>query len=187
MAAIAGVIFVAVAVSLVTWSLKRPTPMPPSRFPISPRQNQSLNEDLSEVAVSPDGKRLIYVGGIGRNSQLILREVDQIEGQELPETTGDVQPFFSPDGQSIGFSSGGKLKTLLLDGGRPKTLCDASALMGASWGPDGMIYFAPATTTGLWRISADGGDQESVTTPHQEEGEFGHWWPEVLPGGQAVL
>jgi dipeptidyl aminopeptidase/acylaminoacyl peptidase len=59
--------------------------------------------------------------------------------------------------------------------------------MGASWGRDGVIYFSPAATTGLWRISADGGDPESVTTPHQEEGEFGHWWPEVLPGGQAVL
>ncbi|MHC4327374.1 MAG: protein kinase domain-containing protein [Planctomycetota bacterium] len=186
-AAIAGVVFVAAAASLVTWSLKLPTPMPPSRFPISPPQSQMLNEDRSQIAVSPDGKRLIYVGGIGRNSQLILREVDQVEGQELSETTGALQPFFSPDGQSIGFSSGGKLKTLFLDGGRPKTLCDASALMGASWGQDGVIYFSPATTTGLWRISADGGDPESVTTPHQEKDEFGHWWPEVLPGGEAVL
>jgi len=191
MAAIAGVVFVAVAASLVTWSLERPRPMPPSRFPISPPQSQMLNEDLSQIAVSPDGKHLIYVGGIGRNSRLILREIDQVEGQELPETTGAQQPFFSPDGQSIGFSSGGKLKTLFLDGGRPKTLCDASALMGASWGPDGVIYFCPAATTGLWRISADGGDDggdpESVTTPRQEKGEFGHWWPEVLPGGEAVL
>jgi serine/threonine-protein kinase len=146
-----------------------------------------LNEDRSEIAVSPDGKRLIYVGGIGRNSRLFLREIDQVEGKELPETTGALQPFFSPDGQSIGFSSGGKLKTLFLDGGRPKTLCDASYLVGASWGPDGVIYFSPAVTTGLWKISADGGDPESVTTPDQEKGEFAHWWPEVLPGGETVL
>ncbi|MHC4432035.1 MAG: protein kinase domain-containing protein [Planctomycetota bacterium] len=186
-AAIAGVVFVAVVVSLVTWNLRRPTPVPPLRFPVSPPVNQMLNEDLSQIAVSPDGKRLIYVGGTGRNRRLILREVDQVEGQELPETTGAQRPFFSPDGQSIGFFSGGKLQTLFLDGGRPKTLCDASALMGASWGPDGVIYFSPATTTGLRRILADGGVAESVTTPDKEKGEFGHWWPEVLPGGEAVL
>ncbi|MHC4582843.1 MAG: protein kinase domain-containing protein, partial [Planctomycetota bacterium] len=178
-AAIAGVVFVAVVVSLVTWNLRRPTPVPPLRFPVSPPVNQMLNEDLSQIAVSPDGKRLIYVGGTGRNRRLILREVDQVEGQELPETTGAQRPFFSPDGQSIGFFSGGKLQTLFLDGGRPKTLCDASALMGASWGPDGVIYFSPATTTGLRRILADGGVAESVTTPDKEKGEFGHWWPEV--------
>ncbi|UCC98962.1 MAG: PD40 domain-containing protein, partial [Phycisphaerales bacterium] len=186
-AAMAGVVFVAVAVSLVTWSLKRPTPtpLPLSRFPVSLPQNQMLNEEESGIAVSPDGKRLVYVGGVGRNSQLFLRELDQVEGIELPETKGALWPFFSPDGKSIGFSVGGKLKTLSLDGGRPKTLCDVSYLVGASWGSDDMIYFSPAVTTGLYRIPAAGGVAEVVTTPDKDE--FSHWWPEVLPGGKAVL
>jgi serine/threonine-protein kinase len=186
-AATAGVVFVAVAASLVTWSLKRLTPvtLPVSRFPISLPQDQMLNEEESGIAVSPDGKRLVYVGGIGRNSKLFLREVDQVKGKELPETKGALWPFFSPDGRSIGFSAGGKLKTLSLDGGRPKTLCDVSYLVGASWGSDDMIYFSPAVTTGLHRIPAARGVPEVLTT--LEEGEFSHWWPEVLPGGKAVL
>ncbi len=182
-AAIAGVVFVAMAASLVTWSLTRPTPMPLSRFPITLPQNQKLKEELPMIAVSPDGKRLIYRSG----GRLFLREVDQVEGRELPEAKGAFALFFSADGQSIGFGAGGKLKTLSLEGGRAKTLCDASLTMGGSWGPDDVIYFCPATTRGLWKISANGGDPELVTAPDREKGELGHWWPEVLPGGEALL
>ncbi len=182
-AAIAGVVFVAVAASLVTWSLMRPTPLPLSRFPISLPQNQMLNGEMPMMAVSPDGKRLVYLS----SGRLFLREVDQVEGRELPAAKATFSVFFSADGQSIGFGAGGKLKTLSLKGGRPKTLCDASVMLGGCWGPDGVIYFSPATSTGLWKISANGGVPEVVTTPDREKGELGHWWPEVLPGGKAVL
>ncbi|MGD8500557.1 MAG: protein kinase [Phycisphaerales bacterium] len=175
----------AVAATVITWNLKRPIPRPSYRFPINLPQNQMLRESDPEIAVSPDGKRLVYVSGFGRTTQLILREFDQTEGRELPETNGATVPFFSPDGQWIGFQAGGKLKKLSLDGGRPIPLCDASLFVGGSWGQDDVIYFSPGITDGLWKISADGGTPERVTTP--DEGELGHWWPEVLPGGEAVL
>jgi serine/threonine protein kinase len=176
--------------SAALWTSMRSRPSPPvslSCFPVSLPQNQMLNENLSEIAVSPDGKRLVYVGGIGGITQLLLREVDQTEGKELPETKNALRPFFSPDGQSIGFLSGGKLKTLFLDGGKPRILCDAPSLAGATWCPDDTIFFTPTWSMGLWKVSADGGDPEQVTTPDQEKDEYGHWWPEVLPGGEAVL
>jgi Tol biopolymer transport system component len=161
--------------------------MPLSRFPISLPQNQTLNEQESNIAVSPVGKLLIYVGGVGANRQLFLRELNQTEGKELPETKGAIYPFFSADGQSIGFRSDGKLKTLFLDGGKPKILCDAPNMAGGTWCPDGTIFFTPSWSKGIWKVSANGGDPEQVTTPEKEKGEFGHWWPEVLPGGETAL
>lgn len=177
----------AVAATVATWYLMRPTPMSLSRFPISLPQNQMPNEYFSDIALSPDGKRLVYVGGLGGTTQLFLREIDQIESRELPETKGAVRPFFSPDGQSIGFLAGGKLKTLFLDGGRPQTLCDAARLPGASWRADGTIFFTRTWDAGISRISTDGRVPKTITTPDAEAGEYGHWWPEVLPGGGAVL
>jgi len=186
--AIAGLMFLMAGVALWTSVRSRPSPSAQVvRFPISLPQSQMLNEQDSEIAVSPDGKRLVYLSGVGATRQLFVRELDQVEGKELPETKGASQPFFSSDGQSIGFQAGGKLKTLFLDGGRPKILCDASKLAGGTWCPDDTIFFTPAWSMGLWKVSADGGDPEQVTTPKKEKGEFGHWWPEVLPGGETVL
>jgi len=178
------IVFGAIAAIVITWSLKQPFTTPLSSFPISLPRNQKL---IPEIAVSPDGKRLVYTAGVGATRQLFLREVDQFMGRELPGTKEAFSPFFSADGQSIGFGAGGKLKTLLVDGGRPKILCDASDFVGGSWGPDGVIYFSPTATEGLWKISTDGGVPEQVTTPEKEKGEFSHWWPEVLPGGEALL
>jgi serine/threonine protein kinase/Tol biopolymer transport system component len=177
----------AITASVIKWNIKRPIPAqtPLSVFSVRLPQNQALNEQYPEIAVSPDGKKLVYVGGGGINHQLFLRELDQFESRELPDTQGACYPFFSPDGRSIGFGSGGKLKTLSLEGGRPKTLCDASGFWGASWGQDGVIYFSPAGTTGLWKISADGGKPERLTT--LKEDELFHYLPEVLPGGDSVL
>jgi serine/threonine-protein kinase len=176
-ATVAGVILVAVAASLVTWNLKQPAPipLPVSRFPINLSQ-------MSAIAISPNGKRLVYASG----GRLFVREINELKSRELPGTEGAFRHFFSADGRSIGFGADGKLKTLALDGGRPKTLCEASLFFGGSWGPDGVIYFSPAMTTGLWKISADEGNPEQITTP-DKKGEFGHWWPEILPGGEAVL
>jgi len=118
----------AITASVITWKLKRPIPAqtPLSVFSIRLPQNQALNELYPEIAVSPDGRKLVYVGGVGAIRQLFIRELDQFEGKELSGTQGARYPFFSPDGRSIGFGSGGELKTLSLEGGRPKTLCDTS-------------------------------------------------------------
>ena len=153
-------------------------PLSVSRFPIGLE-----HDNVAVLAVSPNDERLVC----GSGGPLFLRQLDQLKGRELPGTEGASRPFFSADGQSIGFAAGGKLKTLALDGGLPKTLCDASSSFGGSWGSDGVIYFSPSTISGLWKISADGGNPERVTTPDKEKEEYGHWWPDVLPGGDAVL
>src|SRR5439155_9506833 len=98
-----------------------------------------------------------------------------------------VGPFFSPDGQWLGFFAGGTLKKIAVTGGAPVTIADAPTARGGSWAEDGTIVFMPATASGggLWRMPAAGGTAERLTTLAQ--GEDAHRWPQVLPGGRAVL
>ncbi len=188
-ATIAGAVPLAAVASMITWTFKRPIPtsMPVSSFPIRLLPNRALPEYNPAIAVSPDGERLVYVGGIGVIRRLFLREVNQIKSRELPETEGAQFPFFSADGQSIGFGADGKLKTLFLDGGKPKILCAALNFAGGTWCEDGTIFFTPAWSAGIWKISAHGGVPEQVTTPDEEKDQYGHWSPEALPGGRGVL
>ena len=96
------------------------------------------------VAVSPDGSRLVYVANHGGSTQFYLRSIDRFEVTLIPGTEGAESPFFSPDGQSVGFFTEGKLKTVSLSGGAPRTVCSVSAGRGASWGSDGTIILAPS-------------------------------------------
>ncbi|MHC4557797.1 MAG: protein kinase domain-containing protein [Planctomycetota bacterium] len=186
--AVVCILIGATAATVITWNLKRPILMPQYRYSISLPKNQTLNEQQPAIAVSPDGKRLVYMGGVGATLQLFLLDFDPFTVRELRETKGARYPFFSADGKSIGFGADGKLKTLSLEGGRPKPLCNASNLTGGSWGQDGFIYYCPATTEGLWKIPANGGvPAEQIASPDEENDEFAYWWPEVLPGGEAVL
>ena len=140
------------------------------------------------LALSPDGSRLVYAARRGGSEyQLYLRSISSFEATPIPGTEGGYNPFFSPDGQSVGFASKGKLKKVSLSGGVPLTLCSASALRGATWAPDDTIIFAPSTGSGLYRVSAGGGSPMPLTVPDQKKGEVSHRWPEILPGGKALL
>ena len=138
--------------------------------------------------MSPDGTQLAFVaqphgGGAPR---LYVRRLDQLTATPLAGTEDAVGPFFSPDGQWLGFFGGGKLKKIAVTGGAPVTLADAPTARGGSWAEDGTIVFAPTSRdSGLWRVPAAGGTAERLTTP--APGEATHRWPQVLPGGRAVL
>jgi len=141
----------------------------------------------SNVVFSPDGLRLAFATlGQDGKAHLFTRRLDQSKATELPDTDGATSPFFSPDGQWIGFFAPGKLKKTLVDGGTVTTLCDAPLGRGASWGEDGNIIFTPDVQTRLLRVpSAGGGAPTPLTEFHG--GEISHRWPQVLPGGKAVL
>ena len=87
------------------------------------------------VALSPDGTRLVYVANRGGKRQLFLRRMDRLEATPIPGTEGGNGPFFSPDGQSVGFVVGGKMKKVLVSGGTPQTLTPVPPITrGAAWG-----------------------------------------------------
>ena len=102
------------------------------------------------MALSPDGTHLAYVASQGGTQQLYLRAMDSLEAKPIPGTDGAVNPFFSPDGQWLGFFAGGKLKKVSVSGGAALTLGDAAFPLGASWGSQGMIAFAPTRSRQLF-------------------------------------
>jgi len=136
----------------------------------------------SDIVLSPDGTRIAYLSG----NHLFTRKLDQPGATELTITAGATSPFFSPDGQWIGFVAGGKLRKISAEGGSEFALCDAAAsYTGADWGEDGNIIASLRVSGGLSRVSAAGGSPTPVTELEGEERT--HRWPQVLPGAKAVL
>jgi len=105
----------------------------------------------------------------------------------LPGTEQAASPFFSPDGQWIGFFARGKLWKTSVDGGTPIELTGAPSARGGDFLPDGSVVLAPTSNSGLQRIESPGGKPATLTEPDRAAGERTHRWPAVLPGGKAVL
>ena len=140
------------------------------------------------VVLSPDGTHMVFVSlGPDGLRRLFIRLLDQPNAAQMPGTEGAYTPFFSPDGQWVGFFAQGKLKKTRIDGGPPASLCDASAGRGATWADDGTIIAALDPQTTLSRIPAEGGTAVPITDLRADMGEFSHRWPHALPGGKAVL
>jgi Tol biopolymer transport system component/predicted Ser/Thr protein kinase len=188
---VGALLLVAAITTLATWNLK-PSSAPPSqpvtRTVIDLPAGQQLAglENGPAVALSPDGTHLAYVARQSGAQQIYLRAMDSLEARPIPGTEGGVNPFFSPDGQWLGFFAGIKLKKVSVSGGPAVTLGDAGATPpGASWGSQGMIIFAPTLAGVLQQVSDAGGAPQPLT--RREKGEVSHRWPEFLPGGKAVL
>ncbi len=171
------------------WWRARPTPRPAIRTAITLPAGDRLGNAMYPVAaLSADGSRLVYVATRGGRTQLFQRRLDQFDPAPIPATEDANAPFFSPDGEWVGFFAQGKLKKVPLSGGAP-LLCDASQGRSGSWGDDDSIVFTPSATigTGLWRVPAGGGAPQAITTPDPKTREYSHRWPQVLPGAKAVL
>ena len=126
---------------------------------------------------------------------LVIRELKEAEWRVIPGTTESDFPFFSPDGQWLGFSTGRSIKKVSLPGGAPVsggasvTVREnaGTTRFGASWGPDDSIVFTPDASSGLWLVPASGGEPRELTKPDRARGEKTHRWPHHLPGGKALL
>ena len=136
-------------------------------------------------ALSPDGRRLVFEAYRGKQPQLFLRSLNEDTAQPLSNTNGARLPFWSPDGRSIGFFQDSQLKRLDLDGGLVTTLAKAEPGQGGTWGPNGMILFAPTQTGQVFRMPASGGEPVAVT--QLDKGHTSHRFPALLPDGHAFL
>ena len=169
------------------FSMPRPPSAPPlvSRFVVTLGANdQFTNTGRHLVAISPDGKRIAYAA----NNRLYLRDLDQLAATAIRGTDGagiasPRSPFFSPDGQWVGFWSDTQLKKISVFGGAAVSLTAAENPFGATWGSDGTILYSQGTS-GVWRVSADGGTPENIIKVTGGQLAQG---PQRLPGGHAVL
>ena len=146
------------------WSLLRPdTPPPVVRFELTVPDGLGLfSGNITGLTISPDGSRVVFVGiSPGAGQQLWLRPLDQLAPVPILGTENAQNPRFSPDGESIAFTGINSLTTVSLSGAPPLTLVSEAVInRGLAWGPDGMLYFRKLDGGGIWRVSANGGEQE---------------------------
>ena len=164
-----------------TWRPSDPRASMVTTFGITlPEGETFTNTTRHMVAASPDGRSFVYSAG----GRLNLRSMGQLEAVPIPGAEGG-GPFFSPDGEWIGFWTGNQLKKISVNGGAAAVLAtiDNSQPTGAHWAADDTIVFA-AQSAGIWRVSAAGGTPEQLV---KAEGNRTFQHPQLLPGGRALL
>jgi eukaryotic-like serine/threonine-protein kinase len=201
---VVGLAIGAVMVGIISWLLvARPNPAPTAsqavkRMTIKLPDSEALASakfgpnsiGRTSITLSPDGRLLAYVAIHNGKSQLYLRSLDQFEAKPISGTEGAYDPFFSPDGQQIGFFAENKLKKVSIHGGEPMTLCEIRNPIGASWGENETIVFADTVGLDLSQIPARGGKPQILVNLSEDFiGGFNaqFLYPQFLPGGKAVL
>ena len=141
-----------------------------------------------QSSLSPDGRKLVFVGGAAGRRRLYLRSLDALDARPIEGTDCAVSPFWSPDSLSIGFFADGKLQRKEVSGGPPQAICDAPFLETLpSWGAAGQILFAQLgpQKPGIYAVGAAGGEPRRLVYSGGSE-NFGVW-PHFLPDGKRFL
>lgn len=175
-------------IALALWSLFRPTsPRPAVRYVLTTDSTHVIGGFFGAVAISPDGRRLAYT--ILPGQRLIVRDRDKLTGEALSGAGLALSPFFSTDGARIGyFSPPNLLKVVSLNGGPPVVIADAIYGAGGCFGPDGDIYATSLLERAIVRISdSPRSAPKRITRVDSAAGETAHLFPELLPGGKAIL
>ncbi|MGE5231721.1 MAG: hypothetical protein ACM3NS_08255, partial [Deltaproteobacteria bacterium] len=181
----------AVAAALALWGWLRPRPAPLlTQFSLALRSNQALQPPLGtgggRLAISPDGRKLVYSGPGEGGNRLWLRRLDQLDATPVAGTEGAASPAFSPDGQRIAFvKEGTQVRIASLSGAPTVTLTDKANTTSCDWGDDGYIYFE--VDSGVARMRATGGNIEPIYTIDPKKKEIATEWVHVLPGATGVL
>jgi serine/threonine-protein kinase len=183
-----GLTIALVASLVLLWRATRPESRSVVRYNVQAPDKTTLG--LSRwpvVALSPDGSSLAFIAvsadGIER---LYVKKRDDPEVKLLAGTEGAADPAFSPDGKSLAFVADFTLKKLSFDGS-VLSLTKVADTRGVTWAGDDTLVYSPEVTGGLFQISANGGAPRAITTVDFKKNERTHRWPQVLPGGKAVL
>ena len=186
---IAGALMLATIGLAIALLLRTPKPSQPVR--LSAETGADARIDIGHgpsLVLSPDGAKLAFVAsGSDQTRHVFVRSLDQLRATALSGTEDAEEPFFSPDGQWLGFFADRKLKKISVEGGAAVTICDAPEGGGASWSENGTIVFVPGVRTALSQVSSGGGVPRGLTVLDPREGEVTQTWPQWLPGSKAVL
>jgi serine/threonine-protein kinase len=141
------------------------------------------------IAVSPDGRFAAFEIGSGSQTSISIRSMDDLEVRPVTGSEGGKGPFFSPDGQWLGFFIEKSIKKVSTQGGGPRSVCDdcLENARGASWSSNDTIVYAPSLDSGIWQVSVDGGIPSPLTEVDFERQESGHRWPQLLPEANVLI
>jgi serine/threonine-protein kinase len=166
-------------------ALQRPSPvdLPVVRSVIRLPDGAFLSDHF--VALSRDGSRLVVRATDQGTRRLMVRRLDAMEFAPIVGSEEAGFPFLSADGRWVAFRTRGEEKKTLLDGGSAITIGQGS--WNGTWTEDGTLYFPQSYNSGLFRMSAEGGAVETLSTPDSTRQELGHWHPQLLPGGRHLM
>src|SRR5581483_10392036 len=139
-----------------------------------------------QFAVSVDGKQVVYVVQTGMAPAMLWVQALDGTPHAIAGTEQASYPFWAPDGESVAFFGGGKLKRIGVRGGTATVLCDAPAGRGGTWNAQNVIVFASGISDPLKKVSASGGDVSAATALDAGR-ENSHRWPVFLPDGRHFL
>jgi serine/threonine-protein kinase len=146
---------------------------------------RNFNQDGALVTLSRDGRMIAYAASTPAGRRLFVRPLDSLESRELAGTENAIAHTFSPDGRWIAFTSDAALRKVAVAGGAPTSIAEVLDPRGLTWGAADTIVYTPDTMTGLYRVSAGGGQPVQLTTPLDRERS--HRWPSFLPDGKTVI
>jgi serine/threonine-protein kinase len=170
-------------------SSETPSPMHLSfSLPLQTASGMDINAN-HRLAISPDGRKIVYEATVGDKRQLYLRLLGGPEGKLIEGTTDPRNPFFSPDSEWIAFGQGQHLQKVAVSGGSPVTICELSgtAFYGGDWGEGNTIVFVPDVNGGLWSVSANGGTPQPILKTDAARDMVSFSDPQVLPAAKGVL
>ena len=142
----------------------------------------------SSIAISPDGSRVAFVGEKEERISLFVRSLDAYDAVPVRSSDGARDPFFSPDGEWVGFFAGGEMRRVHLASGASSSITHASLQSrGASWGADERIVFSQDGAKGLFVVPSAGGKAELLAAPDPGDDVVEYLWPQWLPEQRSVL
>ena len=180
-----------ILMGITSWLALRPQPAPRvvQAFLTPPTGAAfEFNGDYSGPPVlSHDGRRIVFSARVGKEpTSLYVQGLDSAVAAKLEATENAIFPFWSPDGKFIGFFSNGKLRKIPAAGGPVTVLAEAPSARGGAWNPENIIVYTPDYRESLWKVSANGGTAERLTTLDASKHST-HRWPSFLPDGKHFL
>jgi len=161
-------------------------PLPPGERPFTGYRSPFTPHPT--LAISPDGRTVVLGAVRDGVLRLFRRRLDAVQAEPIQGTEQGYAPFFSPDGQWLGFFTADELRKVPLSGGSALPLCRVPPVTaGGSWGVDGRIVFTPVTNGPLYVVPDTGGEPGPLTKLDASRGEHAHLYPQVLPGGHRIL
>jgi eukaryotic-like serine/threonine-protein kinase len=189
-AIVAALVVAAILGAAAGMFLYRPQPARAIRTVINPPDKAVINlagDAAGPPVLSPDGTSIAFTA-TGADGKVLLwtRPMNSVDARSLAGTDDATFPFWSPDGQSVGFFSDGKLKTVEVNGGPVQAVCDSLLARGGTWSASGTIVFSPGPSTPLLRVSAAGGTPVPFTKIDTTQ-HTSHRWPFFLPDGKHLI
>ena len=129
--------------------------------------------------LSPDGRRIAFIGVRDGMRRLFVRAVEQPEVAEIPGSTGANTLAFSSDGTSIVFiSASSSLTTFQFGDSATRALpATGDATGGLDWGTQGIVF---QKQNAIWFVDPKGGSARQLTVLDAAREETIHAAPNWL-------